>query len=216
MQRECSENDSNLNSFSNGIDPSSAAKSHDHLSSLEKVIEFYKFSSKIDLQSIKRQLTESDSNFKEKKKPDYDPNTDYSILLSQQKTAQEVLLKCLGQSIIELEEVEEKYLHQSKSNYELELRVNPKWKKRRKNYQLKKSFKCPFETCRKSYASDPSLQNHLKLKHLAGKKSERFDYSIKVFQALKEGEELPKTELNLYEGFIKVKMRLTVFLENSN
>lgn len=57
----------------------------------------------------------------------------------------------------------------------------------------------------KNYASDHALQNHLKLKHMAGKKSLRIQYAEKVYQCFLKGEaKIPDFKYNLPENFIEV------------
>lgn len=67
------------------------------------------------------------------------------------------------------------------------------------------------------YASDHALQNHIKLKHKAGKKSEREKYAEEVFNYLRSnkgnlGESIPKTSLNIPESFIPVIQFVLILL----
>jgi hypothetical protein len=79
------------------------------------------------------------SELLESRKPEFDPNTDYLGILMAELETQKKLKTCLGESLIQIDEIQREYNCIDHKSYEIELKINPKWKKRRKNYELEKS-----------------------------------------------------------------------------
>jgi transcription elongation factor Elf1 len=44
---------------------------------------------------------------------------------------------------------------------------------RRLDEEIDKTFNCPYERCYRQYGSDISLNNHIKIKHNGGNKTDR-------------------------------------------
>jgi transcription elongation factor Elf1 len=52
---------------------------------------------------------------------------------------------------------------------------------RRSEDELDKCFSCPYENCKKEYASSLALNLHMKTKHNAGTKKQRDNYAVSDF-----------------------------------
>ena len=80
----------------------------------------------------------------ESKKPLYNPNIDYVGKLVDELKTHNNLKVCLGEALIQIDEIQREYDCIANKSYEIELKINPKWKKRRKNFELKKPFQVRF------------------------------------------------------------------------
>ena len=47
--------------------------------------------------------------------------------------------------------------------------------------EILKSFRCPYENCKKSYGSEGSLNLHIKIKHNGGNKTDRLKLAVSCF-----------------------------------
>lgn len=118
-------------------------KSHDlHLLAMKGLISYYESMARTQNSSkiINNELLQMNSSVFESRKPKFYPNMDYLQLLIEEVGAQEQLKTCLGESLIQIDEIQREYDCIANKSYEIELKINPKWKKRRKNYELKKAF----------------------------------------------------------------------------
>lgn len=58
---------------------------------------------------------------------------------------------------------------------------------RRCNNEIKKSYLCPYAGCGKFYGSEGSLNLHMKIKHLAGSKTDREKFARDTVLAIRSG-----------------------------
>lgn len=89
-------------------------------------------------------LTETFPDLKQKSqsiRPKFSNSVDYKTLLEKENVNNELLKLLLCESLIQIETLKTECSQVEKLKYKSELRLNPKWKKRRKNFQLKKLFK---------------------------------------------------------------------------
>ncbi len=65
---------------------------------------------------------------------------------------------------------------------------------RRCNNEIKKSYLCPYAGCGKFYGSEGSLNLHMKIKHLAGSKTDREKFARDTVLAIRSGACVAMTE----------------------
>lgn len=114
------------------------------LNSMETMISFYENANINDnrntMRGIDLSIFDKDLKATQKKVPRFDPSVDYRRSLIKETRANELLQFILGEALTQLEETHEGYSRIDKLKQKAELRCNPRWKKRRKNFELEKNF----------------------------------------------------------------------------
>ena len=114
------------------------------LEKLENMVTYLEISQKKNqgmIRSSIMNLIEIDPTPSKRLVPSYHHNTNYKEIVKEQLELFRVLQVIYSQSREEVEEINKKCSKKEASNYELELKVNPKWKRRRKKYQLEFNYK---------------------------------------------------------------------------
>lgn len=103
---------------------------------MEDVMSYYELSSGAEntAKMITTELIQMNQRVFEDRKPSFDPKLDYKKLLFNECETQEILKVCLGEALIQIDEIQKEYDRITHKNYEIELKLNPKWKKRRRNF----------------------------------------------------------------------------------
>lgn len=66
---------------------------------------------------------------------------------------------------------------------------------RRCNNEIQKRYSCPYSSCGKFYGSEGSLNLHMKIKHLAGSKTDRERLAREIVLAVREGKKFTVDQL---------------------
>ena len=70
--------------------------------------------------------------------------------------------------------------------------------------QLEREFACPYESCDKLYASEGSLNLHIKIKHNGGNKTDREKLAKSLVYCKAKGIQIPESlEVNLPPGIVQ-------------
>ena len=85
--------------------------------------------------------------------------------------------------------------------------------KRKTMAELQRDFTCPYESCGKIYASEGSLNLHIKRKHNGGNKTDREKLAKSLLICQTKGESPSNNIVNLPPGFLK-KVAEKIEVEN--
>lgn len=114
------------------------------LTSMESMISYYETSTKSGnggvMRGIDLSIFDKDMKATQKRLPKFDPGVDYRSALYKEVRANDLLQFILGEALTQLEEIEQDYSRVDKLKQKAELRCNPRWKRRRKNFELNKNF----------------------------------------------------------------------------
>ena len=70
--------------------------------------------------------------------------------------------------------------------------------------ELARDFTCPYDGCDKNYASEGSLNLHIKIKHNGGNKTDREKLAKSLVYCKAKGIQIPdKLEVNLPPGIVQ-------------
>ena len=74
---------------------------------------------------------------------------------------------------------------------------------RKKMCELEREFSCPYDGCSKVYASEGSLNLHIKIKHNGGNKTDREKLAKSLVYCKAKGIHIPENlEVNLPPGIV--------------